>query len=67
LLALKALAARQREEYRAENVGARVFLDLAENPLPPLRDHSKIARAQAALGPAGWQQLKPLVVTEAVG
>lgn len=66
LMAVKALSARQMEEYSAENVVARVFLDLAENPLPHLRDHSNIARAQAALGPAGWQQINHLVVTEAV-
>jgi len=66
LMAVKALSARQMEEYSAENVVARVFLDLAENPLPHLRDHSNIARAQAALGTAGWQQINHLVVTEAV-
>jgi hypothetical protein len=66
LMALKALSARQMEEYLAENVVARVVLDRAENPLPQLRDHAKIARAQAALGTAGWQQVNPLVVTEAV-
>ena len=66
LMAVKALSARQMEEYGTENVVARVFLDLAENPLPHLRDHSNIARAQAALGTAGWQQLNHLVVTEAV-
>jgi len=48
LMAVKALSARQMEEYSAENVVARVFLDLAENPLPHLRDHSNIARARAA-------------------
>lgn len=66
LRAVKALSARQMEEYSAENVVARVFLDLAENPLPHLRDHSNIARAQAALGTVGWQQINHLVVTEAV-
>jgi len=66
LMAVKALSARQMEEYSAENVVARVFLDLAENPLPHLRDHANIARAQAALGTAGWQQVNQLVVTEAV-
>jgi hypothetical protein len=66
LMAVKALSARQMEEYGTENVVARVFLDLAENPLPHLRDHSNIARAQAALGTAGWQQINHLVVTEAV-
>src|SRR5262249_4273019 len=66
LMAVKALSARQMEEYSVENVVARGFLDLAENPLPPLRDQSNIARAQAALGTAGWHQSNHLVVTETV-
>jgi hypothetical protein len=66
LMSVKALSARQMEEYIAENVVARVFLDRAENLLPHLRDHANIARAQAALGTAGWQQVNHLVVTESV-
>jgi hypothetical protein len=66
LMAVKALSARQMEEYLAENVVARVFLGLAEHRLPHLRDHANIARAQAALGTAGWQQVNHLVVTESV-
>jgi hypothetical protein len=66
LMAVKALSARQMEEYSSENVVARVFLDCAETLLPPLRDHASIARAQAALGTAGWQEVNQLVVTEAV-
>ncbi len=50
---------------RRERGGARVFGPY-RNPLPHLRDHSNIARAQAALGTAGWQQINHLVVTEAV-
>jgi uncharacterized membrane protein YhhN len=53
LMAVKALSARQMEEYISENVGARMFLGLAENRLPHLRDHASIARAQAALGTVG--------------
>ncbi len=66
LMAVKALSARQMEEYSSENVVARVFLDRAENLLPHLRDHASIARAQAALGAAGWQEVNHLVVTESV-
>lgn len=66
LMAVKAFSARQMEEYRAENVVARVFLDHTENLFPHLRDHASIARAQAALGTAGWQQVNHWVVTEAV-
>jgi len=66
LMAVKALSARQMEEYSSENVVARLFLDFAEPLLPHLRDHASIARAQAALGTAGWQQVNHLVVTESV-
>jgi hypothetical protein len=66
VMAVKALSARQMEEYSSENVVARVFLARAETPRPHLRDHANIARAQAALGTAGWQQVNPLVVTESV-
>jgi hypothetical protein len=66
LMAVKALSARQMEAYSSENVVARLFLALEENLLPHLRDHANIARAQAALGTAGWQQVNHLVVTESV-
>jgi hypothetical protein len=66
LRAVKALSARQREEDSSENVVARWFLDRAETLLPHLRDQASIARAQAALGTAGGQQVNHLVVTEAV-
>ena len=66
LMSVKALSARQMEEYISENVVARVFLGRVENLRPHLRDHASIARAQAALGTAGWQQVNHLVVTEAV-
>jgi hypothetical protein len=66
LMAIKALSARQMEEYSSENVVARVFLDLAGALLPHLRDHASSARALAALGAAGWQEVNHLVVTESV-
>jgi len=66
LMAVKALSARQMEEYSSENVVARLFLDFAGTLLPHLRDHASIARAQAALGTVGWQQVNHLVVTESV-
>jgi hypothetical protein len=66
LMAVKALSARQMEEYISENVVARVFLGLEEALLPHLRDHASIARAQAALGAAGWQAVNHLMVTESV-
>jgi len=66
LMAVKALNSRQMEEYCAENVVARVFLDLTEQVEPAVRDHSNIARAQAALGAPGWQEVNQLIVAEAV-
>jgi hypothetical protein len=66
LMAIKALSARQMEEYSSENVVARVFLDLEGALLPHLRDHASSARALAALGAAGWQEVNHLVVTESV-
>src|SRR5215510_5170160 len=66
LMSVKALSARQMEEYSSENVVARLFLDFEGTLLPHLRDHASIARAQAALGTVGWQQVNHLVVTESV-
>jgi hypothetical protein len=66
LMAVKALNSRQMEEYSAENGVARVFLDLPEPGGAAVRDHSNIARAQAALGAVGWQEVNQLIVAEAV-
>lgn len=66
LMAVKALNSRQMEEYSAENVVARVFLDLTAQVEPAVRDHSNIARAQAALGALGWQEVNQLIMAEAV-
>jgi hypothetical protein len=53
LMWIKTYHARQMEYYLSESVVARRFLDLQETELKPLRDHSSIARAEAALGAAG--------------
>jgi hypothetical protein len=66
LMSVKALNSRQMEEYLSENVVARLFLGLEEQRLPHVRDHSNIARAQAALSAAAWAEVNQLVVTEAV-
>jgi len=66
LMAVKALNSRQMEEYLAENGVARVFMDLQAQERAAVRDHSNIARAQAALGAAGWQAVNELLMTEAV-
>jgi rRNA-processing protein FCF1 len=65
-MAVKALTSRQMEEYLAENGVARVFMELQEQERAAVRDHSNIARAQAALGEAGWQEVNEWIVTEAV-
>jgi hypothetical protein len=66
LMSVKALNSRQMEEYISENVVARLFLGLEEQLLPHIRDHSNIARAQAALRASGWTAVNHLVITESV-
>jgi transposase, IS5 family len=66
LMAVKALNSRQMEEYLAENGVARVFMELQAQERAAVRDHSNIARAQAALGSAGWEAVNHLIVGEAV-
>lgn len=66
LMSVKALSSRQMEEYISENVVARLFLGLEDQLMPHIRDHSNIARAQAALGLLGWEEVNHLVVREAV-
>jgi hypothetical protein len=66
LMAVKALNSRQVEAYISSDVVARVFIDLQDQHLPQVRDHSNIARAQEALGITGWPQLNELIVREAV-
>src|SRR5262249_27743707 len=61
LMSVKALSARQMEEYSSENVVARLFFDFQGAPLPHLRDHSSIARAAAAFGTRGRQQAHHIV------
>jgi hypothetical protein len=65
-MAGKALNSRQMEEYLAENGVARVFMEIQEQERAAVRGHANIARAQAALGEAGWQEVNELLVTEAV-
>ena len=64
LMWIKTYHARQMEDYLSESVVARRFLALKETELKPVRDHSSIARAEAALGAEGkgavnahWSQL----------
>ena len=65
LLSVNTLDSRQMEKDLAENVVSRLFLGLDSQLAPHVRDHSNIARAQAALGVAGWQEVNELIVGEA--
>lgn len=65
LMSVKTLDSRQMEHYVEENVVARLFLGIEGHLAPHVRDHSNIARAQASLGVAGWQEVNDLLVSEA--
>jgi hypothetical protein len=62
---LKSYHARQMEEYLRESVVARRFLALQKAELEPLRDHSSIARAEAALGVEGKAAVNAVVLKTA--
>ena len=64
-MGVKTLDSRQMEHYLEENVVARLFLGIEGQLSARVRDHSNIARAQAALGMAGWQEVNELIVGEA--
>jgi hypothetical protein len=65
LMWLKSYHARQMEEYLRESVVARRFLALQGAELEPLRDHSSIARAEAALGVEGKAAVNAVVIKTA--
>jgi hypothetical protein len=65
LMLIKSFDSRQREAYVAENVVARVFIGRHGDAQAQIRDHSNIARAYAALGKAGLDELNHLVIKEA--
>jgi hypothetical protein len=65
LMWLKSYHSRQMEEYLRESVVARRFLALPDAALKPLRDHSSIARAEAALGAEGKAAVNALVIKTA--
>ena len=58
----KNLRARDMEAYLAENVVARVFIGCQDIPRPQIRDHSNIARAYAALGKDGVEEINTLIL-----
>lgn len=67
LMLIKGFDSRQMEAYVAENVVARVFLGRSHEVKAQIRDHSNIARAYAALGKEGINEVNTLVVQEAHG
>lgn len=62
LMLVKHLNAREMEAYVSENVVARVFIGRQDNPSPQMRDHSNIARASAALGKDGVDEINALML-----
>jgi hypothetical protein len=62
LMLVKHLHARDMEAYVAENVVARVFIGRQDDPSPQIRDHSNIARASAALGKEGVDEINALIL-----
>jgi hypothetical protein len=62
LMCVKHLHAREMEAYLAENVVARVFIGRQDDPRPQIRDHSNIARAYAALGKDGVDEINALIL-----
>jgi hypothetical protein len=67
LMSVKALNSRELEKDLEENAVSRLFVDLEDQLSPHVKDHSNIARAQAYLGVAGWQEVNELIVGEATG
>lgn len=67
LMLVKALDSRHMEAYLAENVVARLFIGRGHQVQAQMRDHSNIARAYAALGQAGIEEVNQLIIKEAHG
>jgi hypothetical protein len=67
LMLIKHFDSRQMEAYLAENVVARVFIGRHREVQAQIRDHSNIARAYAALGKEGIDEVTHLVIKEAHG
>ncbi len=65
LMLIKHFDSRQMEDYLAENVVARLFIGRHRDVKAQIRDHSNIARAYAALGKDGIEEVTHLVIKEA--
>jgi hypothetical protein len=62
LMLVKNLNSRDMEAYVSANVVARVFIGRQNDPRPQIRDHSNIARAYAALGKDGVDEINALIL-----
>jgi hypothetical protein len=62
LMLVKNLNSREMEAYVSENVVARVFIGRQDDSSPQIRDHSNIARAYAALGKDGVEEINALIL-----
>ena len=62
LMVVKRLHARALEAYVAENAVARVFIGRQDDLRPQIRDHANIARAYAALGKDGVEEINALIL-----
>src|SRR5712691_6337830 len=62
LMLVKRLNTREMEAYVSENVVARVFIGRQDDPSPQMRDHANIARAYAALGKDGGDEINALLL-----
>jgi hypothetical protein len=54
------------EQYLSENVVARLFVGCQQDESPAIRDHASIARAEAALGADGIEEVNKLIIRESV-
>src|SRR6266849_6176022 len=59
---VKQLNSRALEASLAEHVVARVFIGRQDDPWPQMRDHANSARAYAALGKEGVEEIKTLIL-----
>ena len=66
LVLLKCVPYRQMEAYLSENAPVRLFISREEDVVPQIRDHSNIARAYAALGSEGIEEVNGLLLKFAV-
>jgi len=65
LMWIKTWHSRQMEQYVSESVVARRFLDLTEQQMMPVRDHSNIDRAERAIDAAARAEINALIIKTA--